>query len=523
MTKGRKHMENSGKRIKRSLLRIILGRAGFTAVALIAQLMIIISYFSYLQAYSEAVTAVLYILTFGVLLHIINKDENPSYKIAWLLPVAIFPVFGAMLFLFFKLQPTVVLTNKILRHNIAVSAPCLKQDKKVRTAFEQEWKNARGFIHYMNKYAGYPVCANTEVKYFSLGDEFIPALLDELEKAREYIFLEYFIIDRGEVWGKVLDILKRKAAQGVEIRLMYDGLCSVAMLPYNYPRILADMDIACRVFNPVRPFLSSAQNNRDHRKICVIDGKTGFTGGINLADEYANIIDRFGHWKDTGVMLKGDAVNNLTMMFLQMWHISDSPQADYEKYMSKPSDITARGFVLPYGDSPLDNEPVGKTVYMHILNTASDYVHIMTPYLILDYEMEQCIISAAKRGVEVSLILPHKPDKKYAFYLAHSHYPTLLKAGVKIYEYSPGFVHAKNYTSDDKKAVVGSINMDFRSLYLHWECACYMYDTPCVADIEQDFKNTLKQCQRITEADLKNISLFEHIAERLLSIIAPLM
>ncbi|MBQ9518852.1 MAG: cardiolipin synthase, partial [Firmicutes bacterium] len=454
--------------------------------------------------------------------HIISTDENPSYKIAWLLPVAIFPVFGAMLFLFFKLQPTVALTNKILRQNIAVSAPCLKQDKSVRTAFEKQWKNARGFVNYMNKYAGYPVCANTEVKYFALGDDLIPALLEELEKAEKYIFMEYFIIDRGEIWGKVLEVLKRKAAQGVEVRLMYDGLCSVAMLPHNYPRMLADEEIACRVFNPIRPFLSSAQNNRDHRKICVIDGNTAFTGGINLADEYANIIDRFGHWKDTAVMLKGDAVNNLTMMFLQMWHISDGI-SDYDRYMSKPRNINAPGFVLPYGDSPLDNEPVGKTVYMHILNTANNYVHIMTPYLILDYEMEQCLIAAAKRGVDVTLILPHKPDKLYAFYLAHAHYPALLKAGVKIYEYSPGFVHAKNYTSDDKKAVVGTINMDFRSLYLHWECACYMYDTPCVKDIEQDFKDTLKQCQRITEADLKNFSLFEYVFGKILSIFAPLM
>ena len=516
-------MDNSKKRIKRSLLRIILGRTGFTAVAIIAQFIIILAYFSYLKEYSSAVTALLYILSFGVLLHIINKDENPSYKIAWLLPVAIFPVFGAMLFLFFKLQPVVTMTSKILRQNIARSAPCLKQDKSVKTAFENEWKNARGFVHYMNKYAGYPVCTNTEVKYFSLGDESIPALISELEKAEKYIFMEYFIIDSGEVWDKVLDVLKIKAAQGVEVRLMYDGLCTLTNLPYSYPKTLAEFDIECRVFNPVIPFLSSAQNNRDHRKICVIDGKTAFTGGVNLADEYANIIDRFGHWKDTAVMLKGDAVNNLTMMFLQMWHINDSEKDDYEKYMTKCGTVKADGFVLPYGDSPLDNEPVGKTVYMHILNTADKYVHIMTPYLILDYEMEQCLISAAKRGVEVTLILPHKPDKRYAFYLAHSHYPTLLKAGVKIYEYSPGFVHAKNYTSDDKKAVVGTINMDFRSLYLHWECACYMYKTACVKDIEQDFKDTLKQCQRITDADLKNFSLFEYLVGKILSIFAPLM
>ncbi len=516
-------MNNSTKRIKRSLLRIILGRTGFTALAIIAQFFIILLYFGYLKEYSQAVTFLLYVLSFGVLLHIINKDENPAYKMAWLLPVAVFPVFGAMLFLFFKLQPTVIFTNKILRQNISASADCLKQDKKVKANFERDWRNARGFVHYMNNYAGYPVCADTEVKYFSLGDDMMPALAEELEKAEKYIFMEYFIIDSGEVWNKILGILKKKAAQGVEVRLMYDGLCTLANLPYSYPKTLAEYDISCRVFNPIRPFLSSAQNNRDHRKICVIDGKTAFTGGVNLADEYANIIDRFGHWKDTAVMLKGDAVNNLTMMFLQMWHISDSSEANYEKYMSKPCNNGAEGYVLPYGDSPLDNEPVGKTVYMHILNTAADYVHIMTPYLILDYEMEQCLVSAAKRGVDVKLILPHRPDKKYAFYLAHSHYPSLLKAGVKIYEYEPGFVHAKNYTSDDKKAVVGTINMDFRSLYLHWECACYMYKTPCVKDIEADFQNTLKKCRRITFDDVRKFTLFEYVTGRILRIFAPLM
>ncbi len=515
-------MEESGKRLKRSFLRIILGRTGFIALAIIAQLILLVLYFKYLGEYSKTINFMLDVLSFCVLIHLININENPSYKIAWLLPVAIIPVFGAVLYLFLKLQPTVRLTNKTLRQNIAKSAPCLKQSRDVRVAFEKEWKNARGFTHYMNKYAGYPVCANTEVKYYPLGDEFFPDLFAELEKAEEYIFMEYFIIDSGEIWDKVLNILKRKAAKGVEVRLMYDGLCSVANLPYSYPKTLAKYNIECRIFNPVRPFLSSSQNNRDHRKICVIDGKTAFTGGVNLADEYANIIDRFGHWKDTALMLKGDAVNNLTMMFLQMWHITDNI-SDYEKYMSPLQNIKAGGFVLPYGDSPLDREPVGKTVYMHILNTAADYVHITTPYLILDYEMEQCLISAAKRGVEVILILPHKPDKKYAFYLAHAHYPSLLKAGVKIYEYSPGFVHAKNYTSDDKKAVVGTINMDFRSLYLHWECACYMYKTPCVADIEQDFKNTLKQCRRIEESDIKNFSPFEKIISGFLKIIAPLM
>ncbi|MBQ6554163.1 MAG: cardiolipin synthase [Firmicutes bacterium] len=509
--------------MKKSLLRIILGRTGFTALALITQLLLILIYFKFLMDYSEAVTVLLYFISFGVLLHILNSDENPSYKIAWLLPVAIFPVFGALIFLFFKLQPSVKVINSKLKHNIFKSRKYLKQDKKVLNEYCAQYPAGEGFSRYMDNYAGYPVCGNTDAVYFPLGDEMYPVLLEKLESAKSFIFMEFFIIDRGEMWESIFEILKRKAAEGVEIRLMYDGLCSIAMLPRNYPKTLAQDGIQCRIFNPVRPFLSSSQNNRDHRKICVIDGECGFTGGVNIADEYINRIVRFGHWKDTAVMIEGEAVNNLTMMFLQMWNITDISANDYPKYLAAPEKKTAAGFVLPFGDSPLDKEPVGKEVYLHILNNAKKYVHITTPYLVLDDEMESALIYAAKRGVDVKLILPHKPDKRYVFYLAHAHYPALINAGVRIYEYTPGFMHAKTYVSDDMHAVVGTINMDFRSLYLHWECACYMYGTDCIADIERDFRHTLKQCTAITDADIKSFSIFEKLTGRILKIFAPLM
>lgn len=514
-------MSGSGKDLRKGFLRIIFGRTGFIAISIIAQFLIILAYFNYLNEYSEAVTFFLYLLSFVILVHILNRDENPSYKIAWLLPVAIFPVFGALLFLFFHLQPTVALTNKRLQSNSQKVSECLNQDKAILEQYENAG-GSKGIVKYMNTFGGYPICNNTDVTYFPLGDDMYPALLDELKKAEKFIFMEFFIIDSGEMWNGILDILKQKAQQGVEIRLMYDGLCSVALLPYSYPKQLEKMGIQCRIFNPIRPFLSSSQNNRDHRKICVIDGVVGFTGGVNIADEYINCIERFGHWKDTAVMLKGSGVNNLTMMFLQMWNIMP-PEEDYTKYTVAMPEIKADGFVLPYGDSPLDNEPVGKLIYLNILNTAKRYVHITTPYLILDHEMETALTFAAKRGIDVKLILPHKPDKKYAFYLAHAHYEKLLKAGVKIYEYTPGFVHAKNYVSDDTKAIVGTINMDFRSLYLHWECACYMYKTACVADIENDFSDTLKKCQQITLEDVKKFSVFEKVVGSILKILAPLM
>ncbi len=516
-------MNSSKTRIKKSLLKIILGRTGFIAISIIVQLLLVICYFRFLEDYSELVTALLYIISFGVLLHILNSEENPSYKIAWLLPVAIFPIFGALIFLFFKLQPTVKLINSKLRLNIFKSRKYLKQDKNVFEQYSSCRTGGKGFAHYMNDYAGYPIHSDTDVKYFTLGDDMYPKLLEKLKSAEKFIFLEFFIINSGEMWDSILGILKEKAAKGVEIRLLYDGLCSIAMLPYNYPKELSTFGIKCRIFNPIRPFLSSSQNNRDHRKICVIDGKTGFTGGINIADEYINKIVRFGHWKDSAVMIEGNAVNNLTMMFLQMWNINETQANDYSRYLTPKHDINKSGFVLPFGDSPLDNEPVGKKVYMNILNSAEKYVHITTPYLVLDDEMENALIFAAQRGVDIRIILPHKPDKKYVFYLAHAHYPALIKAGIRIYEYMPGFVHSKSFVSDDREAVVGTINMDFRSFYLHWECACYMYKTDCIADIENDFMHTLKQCSAITNAEIQSFPVYEKIAGRLLKIFAPLM
>lgn len=516
-------MDPSQKKIRSNLLRIVLGRTGFIAVAIIVQFFIVISYFGYLKDYSAILTGVLYFISFATLLYIINTNQNADYKIAWLLPVAIFPIFGALLYLFFKLQPTTTRINKKLEHNIARSKQYMKQDKQVLNSYSTECHHGYGFAQYMNNFAGYPIHSGTKVKYYPLGDDFFPDFLEQLEKAEKYIFLEYFIIDFGEVWDKTLEVLKKKAAEGVEVRVMYDGLCMISLLPYSYPKQLAEYNIKCRVFNPIRPLLSSSQNNRDHRKICVIDGKTGFTGGINLADEYMNIIERFGHWKDTAVMLEGSAVNNLTMMFLQMWNISETDTDEYAKYQTKADKTASGGYVLPFGDSPLDNESVGKSVYMNIINNAESYVHIITPYLIIDHEMETALIFAAKRGVDVKLILPHKPDKKYAFFLAHAHYPALINGGVKIYEYTPGFVHAKNYVSDNSEAVVGTINMDFRSLYLHWECGCYMYETDCIADIERDFCDTLKKCEKVTLADVGSFPLPEKILSRFLKIFAPLM
>lgn len=305
---------------------------------------------------------------------------------------------------------------------------------------------------------------------------------------------------------------------------MYDGTCEFSVLPHDYPKRLRALGIKCKMFAPVAPFVSTHYNFRDHRKILVIDGHTAFNGGVNLADEYINHIEKHGHWKDTAVMLKGEAVKSFTLMFLQMWGI-DEKETEYEKFLSYPlfPVQNAHGYVAPYGDCPLDNDRVGERVYMDILNRAQEYVHIMSPYLILEREMETALKFAAERGVEVVLLLPGIPDKAAPYALAKTHYVSLLESGVKIYEYTPGFVHAKVFVSDTKEAVVGTINLDYRSLYHHFECATYLYQTDCISEIEKDFQETLTKCRQVSMETVKKEKWKVKMTGYLMKVAAPLM
>ena len=315
------------------------------------------------------------------------------------------------------------------------------------------------------------------------------------------------------------DTLER---EGVDVRVLYDGMLEISTLPWDYPRRLEKLGIRCKAFAPIQPFLSTHYNYRDHRKILVIDGKVAFTGGVNLADEYINRKERFGHWKDTAILLRGEAVQSFTLMFLQMWNLTEKEPRWDEALLPSPP-VEAEGYVMPYCDCPLDDYKVGESVYMDILNRAKDYVHIMTPYLILDNEMETALKFAAQRGVDVKLILPGIPDKKAAYALAKSHYQYLTAAGVKLYEYTPGFVHAKIFASDDVKAVVGTINLDYRSLYHHFECAAYLYGGPTVGDVERDFQRTLEQCRRVTPETIRHEKLGYKLGGSLMKLVAPLL
>lgn len=527
MSASRQSMHNRNRRIrersKRGMLNFLFGRSAIIIVLLVIQFFLLISLFARWQ-FSTYAYGISFALSIVMAIYLINHRMNSTSRDTWLILVLLVPVVGTMLFIYVDTD----LGHRLVRgrldqiqRNTQEYAP---RPEGLMKALQIREPELYGLASYMHNLGSFPIYENTHVTYFPLGEDKFAALLEELEKAESFIFMEYFILSEGYMWNSVLDILRRKARQGVEVRVMYDGTNAIFNVPYHYPEKLRAMGIQCKMFSPIRPLFSTYHNNRDHRKILVIDGHTAFTGGINLADEYINRKAVHGHWKDTAIMLKGEAVRSFTLMFLQMWGVSERTM-EYQRYLNVelPPLPPARGYVLPYGDSPFDNERVGEAVYLDIINRAERYVHIMTPYLIIDGEMTTALTFAAKRGVDVRLILPHIPDKKSAFALAYTHYRELLEAGVRIYEYTPGFVHAKVFISDDIKAVVGTINLDYRSLYLHFECAAYLYKTPVNEEIELDFRRTLKQCQQVTLDTMKHDKRYRKVLGVLLKVFAPLM
>lgn len=537
----------------RLMLRIAFSRTAIIVVALLLQLFVFFASFYWLKDYSTAVYAAFVLLGAVTVVHILNEENNASFKIAWIIPVLVIPVFGTVLYIYINLQPGTKRIHKKLTKIEDEIRPYLAQNEETVQELQEQSAGEKGIADYLYHADNYPVYAGCKMKYYPIGEAKFADMIEQLKRAEHFIFMEYFIVAKSYMWNTILEILKEKAAQGVEVRMMYDGMCSLALLPYGYYKDLEKMGIQSIPFSQIRPVLSTYQNNRDHRKILIIDGKTVFTGGINLADEYINRIDRFGHWKDTAVMIQGEAVKSFTLLFLKMWHVAkgkDSiPEEEIQKYtvsvwenaqagdmctdmesmrntdMQNTQDkkLHAGGYVIPYGDDPYGDERIGKQVYIDILNRARKYVHIMTPYLILDDEMITALRYCAKRGVETVIIMPHIPDKIYAYLLARTYYKQLLKYGVKIYEYTPGFVHAKVFVSDDIRGCVGTINLDFRSLYLHFECGAYMYSNDVLHDVEQDFKETLKQCQEITKESCDKYPKGKMLVGKMLRLIAPLM
>ncbi len=510
------------KKRRKGLLRIVFSRFGIILLLFIIQITAFIYISDLLDESFEWAAVIMLLFILIMFFHLFKNDMDSTAKLTWLLLMFMFPVqVSVMLWItekrigHRKMEARLNELNEESRNKIS-------QDEDVINAPDVTASGTNELCRYLNLSGNFPVYKNTEVTYFPFGEEKFKAMLEELKKAEKFIFMEYFIIDEGHMWGSILKILADKAAQGVDVRVMYDGMCEMSTLTSDYPKRMAKLGIKCKSFSKLQPFISTHYNYRDHRKILVIDGKTAFNGGVNLADEYINYIKRFGHWKDTAVMLKGEAVESFTLMFLQMWNLTEE-KTQWEKFLSCSYSVPSKGYVMPYADSPLDDYKAGENVYIDILYRARNYVHIMTPYLILDNELESALKFAALRGIDVKLILPGIPDKKSAYSLAKLHYKYLIEAGIKIYEYTPGFVHAKVFVSDNIKAVIGTINLDYRSLYHHFECATYMYGVDCIEKIEEDFQDTLSKCREVTYETIKNEKLSYKIRGGIMKLFAPLL
>ena len=508
----------------KKILRFITQRVVITALLIVLQALLLFGFIWKLDNYFVYFYASSVLLSLLITLGIINSKSNPAYKIAWLIPILLFPVFGGLIYLLFGSDRTGRYLRKKLQ-GIGTEMDNVIGEAHRRSGAEQLPPDAANQSRYISHCAYCPPYQNTTTEYLPLGEVKFERMVEELKKAKHYIFLEYFIIQEGKMWNTILDILRQKAAEGVDVRVIYDDMGCIMILPTGYDKTLEQMGIKCRIFNPFVPILSSRFNTRDHRKICVIDGNVGFTGGINLADEYINAYEKHGHWKDTSILLKGEAVFNLTVMFLSMWDYLDGTtgKTDYSRYYPTVWDENAKGYVQPFADNPLDDEAVGETVYLNLINKAKRYVYITTPYLILSTEMLTALTSAAKCGVDVRIITPHVPDKWYVHAVSRSHYQPLIEAGVKIYEYTPGFIHAKTFVVDDDYAVVGTINLDYRSLYLHFECAVWMYQTPSVAQVRDDFFKTQQISQEITLEECRSLSFPRRLGRSVLRVFAPLM
>ena len=508
----------------KKLTKFLFSQRTSIIILLLLQIFLIAGWVVGLISYGVWIYYLLTVLGLCIAIYIINKDENPAYKLAWVVPLLAIPLFATVAYLLLTNQYGTRKAREAHLKRCQETKPQLRQSEFALEHLKEQSDSAYRLAKYLDRYGGYPTCENSTVRYFCDGMEKFEAMVEELKKAKKFIFMEYFIVDQGVMWGAIEKILLEKAAEGVDVRLMYDGMGSQSLLPYRYDKKLREQGVKCLVFNPFRPLLSSIQNNRDHRKICVVDGNVAFTGGINLADEYINRRKRYGYWKDTAVMVRGDAVWNFTIMFLQMWETVSGEEDEYQIY--RPTDTVleagAPGFVAPYGDSPLDEENVGEMVYLEMINHAKRYMYITTPYLIPNNELVRALEYAAKSGVDVRIITPGQPDKWYCRSIAWSYYRDLLELGVKIYEFN-GFIHAKNFVTDDETAVVGTINLDYRSLYLHFECATYMYRTGCEEVVRRDFEETLKNSREITLADCDKRSLFSCAVSAVLRMFAPLL
>lgn len=508
----------------KKITNLLVSRGFLVFLSVMVQVELWVLIFTIFEGYRYLLLGMMGILSILCSVNIIIKDMYPEHKIAWIVTMTLFPISGGMFYLFFG-SHRVSKKTKQLHHRIQEKLTHATQSvQEVETEQLPNRQSLRQF-QYLTEIANAPAFQNTSVTYFKLGEEMHESLLQMLKSAEKFIFIESFIIEEGKMWGEIEEILVEKAKQGVDVRVLFDDLGCILKLPTDFTKRLEGLGVDCRAFHKTKHFFNSNFNNRDHRKICVIDGNIGFNGGINLADEYINHVEVFGHWKDTAVMLEGEAVYGLTLLFLCMWSLETGRNEEFSQFAPTVSG-TSDGIVQPFGDNPLDEHSVGESVYMNMLNTAEQYVYITSPYLIISREMTISLCNAAKSGIDVRLILPGIADKKFVHFLSRSYYESLLRAGVKIFEYSPGFIHSKMFVADDHTAVVGTINLDYRSLDLHYECATVLYGNSAIGDIVSDFLETQDKSMEIT-LDLVEkhgkLDFFKFIALGILRTFSPLM
>lgn len=506
----------------RKLLKICFSQTAVVVLLLLAQIAVLVASVWRLSQYSSYIYAALLVISLLVVLRVVSSDSNPSFQVAWVILILALPVFGGLFYLFIYGQQNSHRYLRRLEREWRLLGAKMRPKDAAGTAWQAAYPQDARAVRYLQS-LGFYAFSNTEATYLSPGEAWGEAMLEALRHAEKYIFLEFFILEHGQFWDEILFVLRERAAAGVDVRVMYDGMGCIG-LPRDYPKKLEAMGIHCKVFNPFRPFLAAVQNNRDHRKICAIDGVCAFTGGANLSDDYVNVTHPYGHWKDAALMVRGKAAFTFSMMFLTMWQLTEHTVTDYPDFLpAEQPETHPDGLLVPFCDNPLNDDQAGEYLYLHAIQTADRYIHICSPYLILDYTMERALEMAARSGVQVQLVLPAVADHWYAYVTAKAYCAKLLQAGVQIYTYTPGFIHSKTFVWDDESAIVGSVNLDFRSLYMHFEAAVWLRGGKAVRDVEEDFQQILKVSAPMALEDCQPKGLLSRFGHALLRLFAPLM
>lgn len=508
--------------MKKRIINLLFSKMMIVAYIILFQLFLLFFSITFLSSVSRSINLAFKILSVLMIIYIYNRNDNPSYKLAWTTIILIFPTIGGISYLLFGGKKV----SKELRRVIEISNTSTKgimlQEEKLYQKLKNENMEAAKQANYLMKYGGYPCVENTKTTFISDGQQYYELLMEKIRKAKKFVFLEYFIMEEGKMWNDIFDLLVQKVQEGVDVRIMYDDAGCITKLPEGYDQKIRDKGIKCKIFNPIKARLVIQMNNRDHRKLTIIDNEVGFTGGINLADEYMNLKEVYGHWRDQGIMLEGEGVTSMTFMFLQFWDFGETIKTNYEDYLV-PFLCESDGYVIPFSDAPTDDESVGANVHLNLIHGAKDYIYIQTPYLILDNVIRDALSLASKNGVDVRIMVPYIPDKKIVNQVTKSNYLYLLESGVRIYEYTPGFVHAKTVVCDDTLGVIGSINFDYRSYFLHFECGVWMYRSKALLDCKQDFLKELMQCHEITYKEYMKTNWIVRLMRSILNLFSPIL